>query len=294
MDTYFVRHNVGIDIDDETRNRLWRERRIAIHYPHEKNGKLKHRDNSSLDPDDYYTGSAKQCMRTLVKLSEQGGYVCAQHYPHPEWMVGLVRPNSKIELLNGKWGSRSGLQGRPAVLKTLRLSNVKLVDPVDYAVLAVGRPRQGTIMQWHLAGKTVENLVLRRRSKPQLSDLAPSQQEILCSEFLRLPQAASLGLPRLAHLLLPTGRTMRDIDIDGIATDAKRLLAQVTFSPLENCAWKIDRLLAYRDAKPTHLLLFCDCADLTEHNGVRIFPIQRAYEIFTSTTHGKQWLQRSA
>ena len=146
---------------------------------------------------------------------------------------GWSDPNSKIELLNGKWGGRSGLQGRAAVLKTLRLSNVKLVDPVDYAVLAVGRPRQGTIMQWHLAGKTVENLVPGRRSKPQLSDLAPSQQEILCSEFLRLPEAASLGLPRLAHLLLPTGRTMQDIDIDGIATDAKRLLAQVTFSPLE-------------------------------------------------------------
>ncbi|MFL6598245.1 MAG: hypothetical protein ACJ8KF_09830 [Chthoniobacterales bacterium] len=59
MNTYFVRHNIGIDIDDETRGRLWKERRIAIHYPHEKNGKLKQRDNSSLDANDY-VGSAKR------------------------------------------------------------------------------------------------------------------------------------------------------------------------------------------------------------------------------------------
>jgi hypothetical protein len=109
-----------------------------------------------------------------------------------------------------------------------------------------------------------------------------------------LSLAASLGLPRLAHLLLPTGRTMRDIDIIGITTDAKRLRAQVTFSPLENCAWKIDRLLSCRGAKDTHLLLFCDCAEPVEQNGVRIFPIQRAYDIFISTPHGKQWLRRSA
>jgi hypothetical protein len=65
--------------------------------------------------------------------------------------------------------------------------------------------------------------------EPQLSDLSPSQQEILCSEFLRMPEVESRGLPRLVHLLLPPGKTMRDIDIVGTAADGKRLLAQVTF-----------------------------------------------------------------
>jgi hypothetical protein len=293
MNTYFVRHNIRIDIDDETRGRLWRERRIAIHYPHEKSGKLRRRDNSSLDLDDY-AGAAKQRMRTLVELAEQGGYVCAQHHPYSQWMLGLVRPNSRVELVRGTWGDRSGLDGRTAILKTLRLSHVKFVDPLDYAVLSVGRPRQGTIVQWHLAGKTVENLVWGRWSKPQLSNLAPRQQEIFCSEFLRLPQAASLGLPRLAHLLLPTGHTMRDIDIIGIATDGKMLLAQVTFSPLESATWKIERLLPHRGAKRRHLLFFCDCEDRIDQSGVGIFPIRRAYDMFTSTLYGKLWLRRSA
>lgn len=293
MNTFFIRHSTGIDIDDDTRQRLWRERRIAIHFPHEKSGKIGARDRSSINPDDYI-GSAKHCMRTLVDLAKEGGYVCAHHYPHERWMLGLVRPKSKIELLRGAWGNKSGMQGRTAVLKTLRLSKVKLVQPIDYAVLSVGRPRQGTIMRWHLAGKTIESLVEGRRRTAHLSDLAPRQQEILCSELLRLPQAATLGLPRLVHLLLLTGHTMRDIDIIGVATDGKMLLAQVTFSSLENAAWKIDRLLPYRDPVRAHLLFFCDCADRTEQRGVTIFPIRRAYEVFTSTRHGRIWLRRSA
>lgn len=292
MNTYFIRHNTGMDIDDDTRRRLWEERRIAIHFPWGRTGKNT-KDISSIDPDDY-VGSAKRCVRALVDLARAGGYVCAQHHPYTQCMLGFVRPHSKVELFKGKWGDRNDRQGRTAVLKTLRLSKVRLVEPLDFAILHIGRPRQGTIMRWHLAGKTVENLVEGRRVRPQLSDLSHDQQEILCSEFLRLPKAEKLGLPGLAHLIVPTGRTRPDIDIDGITTDGKRLLAQVTFAPLPSVMWKIDRLLPYRDPKRAHLLLFCDCTDQTKEDGVTIFPIQKAYDIFTSTRLGRIWLRRSA
>src|SRR5207247_6026751 len=267
MNTYFVRHNTGIWIDDETRQRLWKERRIAIHfgrYPYTT--KKMTRDCSSISPD-AYRGSAKSCMRTLVDLAREGGYVCAQHYPHTDWMLGLVRPHSKIQLLKGKWRDDRDLRGEVAVLKTLRLTKVRLVKPLDYAVLHVGRPRQETIMRWHRARKTVENLVEGRRLKPDLSDLSPDQQEILCSEFLRLPEAAALGLAQLAHLILPTGRTMRDIDIVGIASDMRRLYAQVTFASLSTAAWKLQPLQPYRDTQRNHLVLFCDCPEQTSQNG---------------------------
>lgn len=294
MNTYFVRHNTGIWIDDETRRRLWEGDKIAIHFGrHPYVSKKMTRDCSSINPEDY-VGSGKSCMRTLVELASEGGYVCAEHYPHPEWMVGFVKPHSKIEKLKGRWRDDCELKGKVAALKALRLTRVKRIDPLDFAVLSVGRPRQGTIMRWHLAGKTIENLVEGRRRRPQLSDLTPRQQEILCSEFLRLQELGRLRLPRLAHLLLPTGHTMRDIDIIGIATDGKRLLAQVTFSPLANATWKIDQLLPYRNPKRAHLLMFCDCEEPTERKGVCIFPIRRAYEVLTSTPHGKKWLRRSA
>src|SRR5213596_4043336 len=125
MNTYFVRHNTSLDIDDDTRRRLWEEHRIAIHFPirlweeHGKACEFPPQDESSINPDDY-TGSAKKCMRKLVELATMGGYVCAQHHPHDEWMLGFVQPDSKIELLLGKWGG-SRYQGRTAVLKTLHL-----------------------------------------------------------------------------------------------------------------------------------------------------------------------------
>lgn len=39
MNTYFIRHNTGMDIDDDTRQRLWEEYRIAIHFPWDRTGK---------------------------------------------------------------------------------------------------------------------------------------------------------------------------------------------------------------------------------------------------------------
>src|SRR5204863_5368902 len=115
---------------------------------------------------------------------------------------------------------------------TLHLDKVRLVEPLHYAVLQVGRPRQGAIRRWLLAGRIVENLIEGRKCDLQLSDLTPAQQELLCSEFLRLPEAASLGLPHLACLVSPPGRTMKDIDIFAVAGDGKPLVAHVTFEPM--------------------------------------------------------------
>lgn len=292
METYFVRHNAGIDIDEQTRRRLWDERRIAVHFPWDlRNDKTK--DSSSLNPD-AYTGSARRALTALVALSTNGGYVCAEHHGRTDSMLGFVPPGSPIDLLKGKWGNRHGREGRTAILKSLRLKKVKTITPIDYAVLAVGRPRQGTIMRWHRAKTTVENLVEGRRLKPQLSDLSPRQQEILCSEFLRLPESQVRGLPRLAHLLLPTGYTMRDIDIIGVTASGKAVLVQVTFAEQDIVRWKLDRLRQYRDGRRAHLILFCDCKRAMDEDGVMIFPIHEAYRTFTATPSGKRWLARSA
>jgi len=293
MDTYFVRHNTGMDIDATTRCLLWEEQRIAIHFPHQKDGTLGPEDQTSLDPEDY-EGQGRKCLRTLVELAKSGGYVCAQHYPHEECLLGLIEPNSNIELLKGRWGDQNDLAARTAILKTIKLKKCKVVNPLDYAVLAVGRPRQGTIARWLLARETVENLVENRQSMPELSDLTPRQQEILCSEFLRLPEAASFGLPQMAHLLLPPGHTMKDIDIIGIATDGKRLLAQVTFLALSGVALKLDRLLPYRSSGDSHLILFCDCEHSDIQQNITVFPISKAYNSFVASKLGPIWLRYSA
>jgi hypothetical protein len=285
MESYFIRHTAGMDIDDDTRNYLWRERKIAIHFPWIKEDDNS-KDTSSLNPEDYKP-SDKRAIRALLRLAETGGYVCAQHYPRTECMLGFVTPHTKIELFRGKWGDRNNMPGRIAVLKTLQFTKARLVKPLDYVVLLVGRPRQGTITRWPLAGKVVENIVEGRTTKLKLGNLSYQQQEILCREFLRLENAASFGLPRLVDLLLPPGRTMRDIDITGLADDGKMILAQVTFSPLSTANWKIQRLLPYQEPKRAHLILFCACDVPTIQDGVIVFPIEGAFTTFTATELGK-------
>lgn len=285
MQTYFIRHTADLDVDDDTRTRLWEERRIAIHYPHDKHVKLAESDNASTDPTDYQ-GVARTYVERLLELATEGGYVCAQHYPKSQWMLGLVPPGSSIELLQGTWGDANDLGGRPAILKTLPLQNVTIVSPLDYAVLQAGRPRQGTINRWPSAKCAVQNLVEGIQNQPALQNLSPAQQEIMCSEFLRLAATQTLGLPRLAHLALPPGRTMRDLDILATADDGKKLLAQVTFAPLATSAWKLDRLKAYGDQN-VHLILFCDCPQKESIEGVTIFPIAEVFKLFNATPSGR-------
>jgi hypothetical protein len=61
----------------------------------------------------------------------------------------------------------------------------------------------------------------------------------MCSEYLRHAHGA---LPILVHLLLPVGRTMKDVDIYGIASDGRKVHAKVTYLELERASDKFLRL----------------------------------------------------
>jgi len=297
VDTYYVRHTEKLDIDDSTREKLWKEQRIAIHFPQYRNGKSPNGkiprgkpDNPSLSVEDY-PRNARGAIHALTDLAANGGYVCAQYFRHTECLLGYVRPKSKIELIRGEWGS--GWLGRRAILKSLRLRRVKLVNPADLAVIQVGRPQQGTIMRWRKAGKSIEEAVEGNYAKRSLDILWPEQQEIMCSEFLRLSEPDRLGLPRLAYLLLPPGRTMKDIDICGISESGRMILAQVTHKEFEQCSSKVEALQRYHDGRRNILILFCRCTCIGHANGITIVPLQQIYDTFTMVPKGKVWLNRS-
>lgn len=232
-------------------------------------------------------------MRALSRLAEEGGYVCAEYFQQKQCVLGYVKPGSRIQLFHGAWGSKNGLDGRKAILKSLRLEKVKLVNPYDSAVILVGRPRHGTVMRWKRAGKIIRNIVEGKRTRPSVDLLSSDQQEIMCSEFLRSAGAARIGLPKLAHLLLPVGRTMRGIDICGINESGSALFAQVTYLDLKHCGTKLNALLQYRDNGQNTLVLFCNCAEPTNKDGVRVVPLRTVYDAFTSTTAGRLWIERA-
>jgi hypothetical protein len=292
MKTYFIRHTEKMDVDFETREFLWKNHKIAIHFPYSKSG-LQEEDNNSLDPEDYPTGGHKKAMRALVAIANKGGYVCAQYFPYPEYLIGYIEPNSKIELIKGRWGNRGNWSGRQAILKGLSLQKVKVIEPRDSVTLLVGRPRMGTITQWSKVGKAIEYLVEGKKRLPVLDNLSPDQQETLCSEFMRLPEATAFSLPKLIHLLLPVGRTMKDIDIYGVSAEGKLIFAQVTYLDLDHITArkKLDNLRKYEAEEKNHLVLFCNCTQPEVINGVLVCPIRQVYDRFILTETGQKWLQ---
>jgi len=292
MDTYYIRHTKELDIDGATRQRIWDDRRIAIHFPRKEDGKLHSKDNQSLDPADY-PRRERRAIRALGNLAKDGGYVCAEYFQHSECILGYVEPATRIELIRGGWGSIDRYPHRKAILKSLRLKKVKLISPCDSAVFLVRRPRQGTIMRWRRTGKTIENIVRGNRVVPALDLLSYEQQEIMCSEFLRSKRAEQLRAPKLVHLVLPPGRNMRCVDVCGISSTGGMIFAQVTYSDLKHCGSKFDDLLQYRDEDRNSLVFFCNGTELRHKDGVRIIPLQLVYDAFVSTSTGKLWIQQA-
>lgn len=286
MQTFFIRHSSGLDISEVTRKKLWAERRIAVHFPEDRTGTLRKTDNDSLDPADYRS-HAKTVMGIFQLLRREGGYVCAQYLGQSELLLGTVAPNAKMALFRGKWGSRP----RQAVLKTLRLGNVRVLDPRDHSIIAACRPQRGTIARWRAVGDTVAALIERRVQAPSWHLLSYRQQEVGCSEFLRLPQVSQFGLPRLRSLVLPVGSTLKDVDFIGIAYDGKRIFAQVTYSDVHNVMWKLDKLRQFVAPRKSHVILFCNCDAPSIQDGIHIFPVREVFRMLKGLKWGRQFLR---
>jgi hypothetical protein len=75
MQTYFARHTAAMDIDTATREMLWNDDLIGVHFPHGVTDQLPPEDNRSIDPNDYRRG--KRAIKLLNEMTQDGGYVCA-------------------------------------------------------------------------------------------------------------------------------------------------------------------------------------------------------------------------
>lgn len=292
MDTYFIRHTT-LSVSSGTLRKLFNSNRIAIHYPWDKHGNSKE-DSRSTKPDDY-VGGAKRAVKAFAALAASGGFVCAYFRDLDEVLIGKVMPRTKIRLVSAAWDppQKDGRgRSRPAILKTLRLTGAKQVSKQDIRFLFPFQPRQGTVMRWPAVGDRIARVLEKRRIVRDWKTLEPEQLEVMCAEFMRLKLASSLGLPRLRHLLMPVGRTRRDIDIDGIAERGEALLSQVTGLSLGNAENKLSALRAYVKSKRTskmYLVLFCDCPEVVMQDRILCVPISKVFSAFLNSPGGKEW-----
>ncbi|WP_026951135.1 hypothetical protein [Algoriphagus mannitolivorans] len=285
MKTFFCRHSSALDIDLNTHQFLWENNYLAIHYPTSKSGWDDEEDCQSLNPKDY-SGSALKGMNALQNLSRDGGFVFCVYESQNQYKIGKIEPNTPIEILFGKWGNKNGLEGRKAALKALKINDFQVLSPAEALSLTSVQPRQGTICVWSKVETRVKNLVQNINESVTLSDLTPDLQEVLCQEFLRM--GLDPLLPKLEALLAPIGRTMKDVDIFGLSKEGKTILAQVSYS--WEPAWKIDRLKKYDQDHQTDLILFCQTDQPKMLSGVRIYPLNKAFELFQKSEIGRKWI----
>ncbi len=283
MDTYFIRHTWKLNVSDATREALIAQHRIAIHYPDFADG-FRDEDIRSLNPDEH-DRKGHNILRRFLELGRTGGYICAEYHGLQGCLVGIVAPDTPVEIVDGLWRD---IPNRIAVLKTLRLEKARLVPTSAAAAILVARPRQGTFMKWPKAKRAIVRLVDDLTEGGTLDDLSADQQEVMCGEFLRTGHAALLGLPTLVHLLRPIGRTMRDIDILGLATDGQPIYAQVTYADASSVDWKRTRLRPY--AGSGHCLLFAGATAVSVEDGFTVVPLSLVFDQFAASVYGEHWL----
>ncbi|PKV76265.1 hypothetical protein [Pontibacter ramchanderi] len=284
MQTFFCRHSSSLDIDVDTFNFLWDNDYMAIHYPHTKSSNG-YKDTESLNPNDYDT-SGKKALNALINISKNGGYIFCVYENKRNYKIGFVAPNTKIELIKGKWGNKNGVGNRVAVLKGLKFKSSLTLNSSEAISLTCAQPRQGTLCIWRSTGARVKNIFHGKISSKILGDLTPDLQEVMCSEFLRVH--SDDRLPRLVSLLTPVGRTMKDVDIVGISATGTKIFAQVTYS--KEPQFKINKLLKYRNENNV-LILFSKTDNPRDEKNIIIYSIEKVFNEFILTEVGRNWIE---
>ncbi len=275
MDSYYVRHTKAMTVRDEDLDRLWNENRIAIHFPGEGE-----EDSRSLNPEDYLYNSEKSAIKTLVELAENGGYVWADSRDQTNAKVGIVKRGTEIQLASATYTKPSdpryeGREGTEAILKTLQLDRVKEIAPHEAMSLRAAIPQHGTIRRWKACGPRLEALVEGRPVEHEWESLSPDLQESACAEFLRLH--SNPDYPKMSFLMLPVGRTLKDVDIYGIQHDGTDIFAQVTYRHKDDpeSRKKVEALKKYEEKEgAARLVYFCRCPDSVVEDGVTFVPVE--------------------
>lgn len=272
---YFIRHTNEMTVSYDAVSRLYSDDLIGIHFE----------DVDSINSRDYEDPAAKKAVACFRDLNTDGGYIWAQYHRHAMAKVGEIEKGSfsTREVARRPESGSSTRAGSKAILKTLRMTRVREIAADEMQALRAVRPRRGTIAHWGSANGLLRAIVNKERVDLSWECLSPSQQEVAFSEFLRDHKIA--GLPRLQMLLMPVGRTLKDVDLYGVAEDGKKLFAQVTFDTLadKRTQEKANKLRDYI-GNGNHLLLLCRTS-----SGNPIRQVEGVWVISTSITNS--WLE---
>ena len=257
--SYFIRHT-KVAVSDDTLRKLWDQNKVAIHFPGDGPGP----DLTSLNPQNY-EGRDATAIKNFATLAEKGGYVWAETRVRPAVKVGRVEPGTPVEYLDTTWTETPNPRyqhrvGSEAVLKTLQLTDVTEVATHEAMSLRAARPIGAAVVRWEACGSRLAALVKGEPVERIWRNLSPDRQETACAEFLRCHQ--NRRYPKLKFLLMPVGRTLKDVDIYAMDETGTEIFAQVTFYMKKHpeARRKREKLRQYKGTG-SRMLLFCRFLD---------------------------------
>lgn len=231
-----IRHSM--DTTTELYSKLIHDGIVAVHYTERlKEGVDSANLENHEDPENF-EGNAKNVLIRLNQHCRNGVIVFADYSDPPTKTrqkaanIGIIREG---ESYKAKRYQEHPNRPDGLIYKQVELCNYITLSYADYAAFLAIHPRGGTVTRWK-AEELVKFIYKRELGLPidfesiSLDLLFPAQQEVLCSEYLRTKAPNKI---RLKYLLLPIGRGMKTVDIDGV-NERIHLFAQVSYSDSED------------------------------------------------------------
>lgn len=237
-DVIYIRHNM--DSTPEVYQRLISGGLIAVHYGGDLKETVDPRILENHEDPENYEKPGRDVIRRLKDYCTKGAVVFAEYSdsdytPVPKANVGILCGSEGEYSYGAKRYYGHGDYPSGFVYKQAELCNYRTLSYADFEQILAIHPRGGTVIHWQKGETAVKFMYRRVLGLPidsrllDVGALFPAQQEVLCSEYLRLKAPRKM---RLKYMLLPVGRGMRAIDIDGVTEEA-HLFAQVSFSKSE-------------------------------------------------------------
>ena len=273
---YFIRHTDQIEITRYGFERLYNEHLIGIHY----SSRYKVYKGELLNPEAYDQNDAKRGLNYLIELGTNGGYVWSDYSPINKNVIGKIEPNTVVELIDFDVDPAKNsvdCKDGKLIMKCLRFSETKDIAEDKCLDLKARRPQQGTFVKWHKSYGKIKNIFDGNFSIRSWTDLTPDQQEILVYEYL---SHAESNKCHIHHLLMPIGRTMKDVDIYGVNKSRQKVFVQVTY--LQQDKTKIDALSKYKGTG--NLLVYAGDVEDKEEFGIVFMDVKKIFDWLNKNT----------
>ena len=224
-----------------------------------------------------YNKKYKSALDYFWRLGKYGGLVVAEYNNDPYCLIGVVKPNTKIENFNNKFNV------------TIQLQDTEDIKYSEYPVLLAVRPSHGTICEPktsffiniipRIYNKTLNDLLnIDNLTKRKL--LHPKMLEQMCVEYLR--RKAFKDDQILKYCILRPGKNLAKIDIAGVSSANKLVYAQVKANQIKSVDHEEFKNL-FKDKEEnndTINIIFCENIDKIEHKSENIIYIDIDKEVF--------------